>query len=74
MIELLKKARETENVLIKDTLLDLAIAELEQAEKKVTVGDKVDEVKAGFKKFGNKLPKVNVEFRHKKLVEETEVE
>ena len=70
MIELLKKARETENVLIKDTLLDLAIAELEQAEKKVTVGDKVDEVKAGFKKFGNKLPKVNVEFRHKNATEE----
>ena len=54
MLNLLKKALEVENVQAKDTLIQLAIMELEEEENKVTVGDK-------FNNFKAKLPKVSIE-------------
>ena len=54
MLNLLKKALEVENVEAKNILLQMAILELEEEEKKVTVGEK-------FNSFKSKLPKVSVE-------------
>lgn len=54
MLNLLKKALETDNIEAKNTLIQLAILEVEESEAKVTVGDK-------FNQFKNKLPKVTVE-------------
>ena len=54
MLNLLKKALEVENVEAKNTLIQLAIMEVEENEAKVTVGDK-------FNNFKAKLPKVSIE-------------
>ena len=54
MLNLLKKALELENVEAKNTLIQLAIMEVEESEAKVTVGDK-------FNNFKSKLPKVSIE-------------
>lgn len=54
MLNLLKKALEVENVEAKNTLIQLAIMEIEENEAKVTVGDK-------FNNFKAKLPKVSIE-------------
>lgn len=54
MLNLLKKALETDNIEAKNTLIQLAILEVEESEAKVTVGDKINNFKA-------KLPKVTVE-------------
>ena len=54
MLNLLKKALEVEDVEAKNILLQMAILELEEEEKKVTVGEK-------FNSFKSKLPKVSVE-------------
>ena len=54
MLNLLKKALETDNAEVKDTLIQMAILELEESEAKVTVGDK-------FNEFKSKLPRVSIE-------------
>ena len=54
MLNLLKKALETDNIEAKNTLIQLAIMEVEEEERKVTVGEKFNNLKA-------KLPKVSVE-------------
>ena len=54
MLNLLKKALETDNIEAKNTLIQLAIMEIEEEERKVTVGEK-------FNNFKAKLPKVSVE-------------
>ena len=54
MLNLLKKALETDNIEAKNTLIQLAIMEIEEEERKVTVGEK-------FNNFKAKLPRVSVE-------------
>lgn len=54
MLNLLKKALETDNIEAKNTLIQLAIMQVEEEERKVTVGEK-------FNNFKAKLPKVSVE-------------
>ena len=54
MLNLLKKALETDNIEAKNTLIQLAIMEIEEEERKVTVGEK-------FNSFKSKLPKVSIE-------------
>ena len=54
MLNLLQKALEVESVEAKNTLIQLAIMEIEKNEAKVTVGDK-------FNNFKAKLPKVSIE-------------
>ena len=54
MLNLLKKALETDNIEAKNTLIQLAIMEIEEEERKVTVGEK-------FTEFKSKLPRVSIE-------------